>query len=268
MEGEGGRFRRTHLVPMPKVTTLAELNEKLAAFDVADDARRIGHRAQSVAQDFAVEAPLLRPLPREPFETGLTPTPRVDRHARVIVRQCHYSVPAALIGRRVRVLLRATEVVVFDGRRQVAVHARATARGSQTLLLDHYLEVLAGKPGALPGATALAQARGSGAFTASHETWWSAARAVHGDAGGTRSMIEVLLHRQLPDEAVVAGIRAARRLGATSAEVVAVEARRGVSGPVTAIDASLPVLPLPRPVPAAVTAPTVERDVGGARCSV
>ena len=42
---------------------------------------RVGH-------DFALEAPLLRPLPAEAFETGLTLTPRVDRYARVTVRQC------------------------------------------------------------------------------------------------------------------------------------------------------------------------------------
>ena len=65
-------------------------------------------------------------------EAGITLTPRVDRHARITVRQCVYSVPARLIGRRVRVLLRATEVLIFDGRRQVATHARATVRGSQT----------------------------------------------------------------------------------------------------------------------------------------
>jgi hypothetical protein len=33
----------------------------------------------------------------------LTLIPRVDRYARVTVRQCQYSVPARLIGRRVRV---------------------------------------------------------------------------------------------------------------------------------------------------------------------
>ena len=261
VEGEGGRFRRTHLVPMPKVKTLAELNHQLAAFDAADDARRIGHRPHSVGADFAVEAPLLRPLPVEPFETGLTITPRVDRHARIMVRQCQYSVPARLIGRQVRVLLRANEVLVFDGRRQVASHARATVRGSQTLELDHYLEVLARKPGALPGATALAQARGSGAFTTTHEAWWSKARAAHGDAGGTRSLIEVLLlHRRLPAEAVIAGMAAALRLGATSPEVVAVEARRAATtGQPTAAQNAAAVLPLPRPVPPAVTEPTVER---------
>ncbi len=53
------------------------------------------------------------------------------------VRCCHYSVPAGLIGRQVRVLLRASELVIFDGRREVARHARSVNKGSQTLVLDH-----------------------------------------------------------------------------------------------------------------------------------
>jgi hypothetical protein len=52
-----------------------------------------------------------------------------------------------LIGRRGRVLLRADEVIVYDGRTEAARHQRATRRGARTLLLDHYLEVLTRKPG-------------------------------------------------------------------------------------------------------------------------
>ncbi len=115
VEGEGGRYRRNHLVPVPKVDTMAELNELLAGYDLADDARRIDNRTMSVGAHFAFEAPLLRPLSTEVFQTGLTLTPRVDRYARVTVRQCHYSVPARLIGHRVRAVLRACELVVFDG---------------------------------------------------------------------------------------------------------------------------------------------------------
>ncbi len=80
---------------------------------------------------------------------------------------------------------------MFDGRSQVARHERATVRGSQTLVLDHYLEVLVRKPGALPGATALVQARAAGTFTAAHEAFWSAARKALGDSGGTRALVEV-----------------------------------------------------------------------------
>lgn len=61
--------------------------------------------------------------------------------------------------------LHASEVVVFDGSDEVARHERLTTRYGSRLVLDHYLEALARKPGALPGATTLEQARASGAFT-------------------------------------------------------------------------------------------------------
>jgi transposase len=227
VEGEGGRFRRNHLVPVPKVDSMAELNELLAGYDEADDARRIGNRTQSVGQHFAFEATLLRALPTELFETGLALTPRVDRYARVTVRQCHYSVPARLIGHRVRGVLRASELVLFDGRAEVARHERATVRGSEVLVLDHYLEVLVRKPGALRGATALVQARAAGTFTNAHEAFWAAARKNLGDGGGTRALVEVLLlHRHHAHLDVVAGITAALLVGAVSPDVVAVETRR------------------------------------------
>ena len=56
VEGEGGRFRRNHLVPVPVVATMAELNERLVGYDLADDHRRIGNRTISIGQHFVLEA--------------------------------------------------------------------------------------------------------------------------------------------------------------------------------------------------------------------
>ena len=143
------------------------------------------------------------------------------------MRQCHYSVPARLAGWTVNVRLGATVVEVRSGGRVVACHERAVARGAQSLVLDHYLEVLVRTPGALPNATALAQAREQGAFTPTHEAFWRAARRKLGDAPGTRALIEVLLgHRHLPAVAVIEGIRRALQAGSVNPEVVLVEARQ------------------------------------------
>ncbi len=132
--------------------------------------------------------------------------------------------------------LRASEVVVFDGRAAIARHQRVIARGGgQSLDLDHYLEVLRTKPGALPGASALAAARRNGTFTAAHDAFWAAARKTDGDAGGTRQLIDVLLlHRTIDSDDVIAGIEAALTVGAVTADVVAVEARRHASSEVDA----------------------------------
>jgi hypothetical protein len=83
------------------------------------------------------------------------------------------------------------------------------------------------KPGALPGATALAQARAAGMFTAVHDAFWAGARKGLGDSAGTRVLIEVLLlHRHLEHVDMLAGINAALSVGSVSADVVAVEARK------------------------------------------
>jgi len=227
VEGEGGRFRRNHCVPMPVIDSIEELNALLAAADDADDARRVGNRSTSVSQDWAFEKTLLRPLPTESFDTALTLMPRVDRFAQVMVRCNQYSVPARFIGHRLRVKLSASEVAAYDRNSVVARHRRAVGKGAKVLDLDHYLEILLRKPGALPGATALAQARAAKVFTAEHEAFWATARRAHGDAGGTRALVEVLLlHRHLDRADVLAGISAALSVGSTSPDVVALEARK------------------------------------------
>src|SRR6266540_5039241 len=73
----------------------------------------------------------------------------------------------------------------------------------------------------------LAQAREQGAFTPTHEAFWTAARRRHGDAAGTRALVEVLLaHRHLPTDALIQAMRQAVDAGVTQAAVVLVEARR------------------------------------------
>jgi hypothetical protein len=162
-------------------------------WDEQDDDRRIRMRPRTVGEYFAVEQPLLKPLPDEPFDTSRTFALRVDRHSRISVRTNCYSVPVRYIGRRLRAVLHANELVVYDGATEIAQHERLIAKGGERLVLDHYLEALLRKPGAFPGSTALEQAKAAGKFTPVHEAWWTAARAAHGEAAGTRALIEVLL---------------------------------------------------------------------------
>ncbi|GAB0102739.1 IS21 family transposase [Nocardia sp. JMUB6875] len=227
VEGDIGYFRRNHLVPVPVVDSITELNAMIAAIDAADDTRRIGTRVSTVGEHFAVEQGVLKPLPDEPVETGRWFSPRVDRYATITVRTNRYSVPVRLVGRGVRVLLRGSEVIVYDGRAEIARHERVAGRARSSLELDHYLEGLLRKPGALPGSTVLEQARAAGKFTPVHDAWWAEARKSHGDGAGTRALIEVLLlHRHMRHEHVVAGLAAALHAGALTPDAVALEARK------------------------------------------
>ncbi|MDQ6613619.1 MAG: IS21 family transposase [Actinomycetota bacterium] len=253
VEGEVGRFRRRHLVPVPRVASLGELNELLAAGDRLDDDRHIGRRAATVGEAAGAEAASLRPLPDSPFDAAaILPAVKVDTKGRVCVRQSFYSVPVGLARRTVTVRLGAQALEVIADGRVVARHVRSLHKGTEDLVLDHYLEILVRKPGALPGSTALAQARACGAFSAAHERFWTEARRKLGDGAGTRALIGVLLlHRRLGAAVVIEAIDAALAVASVDPEIVAIEARRVAErrpdAPVVAIGTGArDVRPLPR----------------------
>ncbi len=240
VEGEIGRFRRRHLVPVPKVSSLAALNALLADADQADETRVITGRPVTVADAFAAEAESLMPLPSDSFDPSRLLEARVDNRARVSVRQCFYSVPARYAGRRLPVRLSARTVEIYDGPKLVANHERAVGKHVEVLTLDHYLEALQGKPGGLPGATALVQAKRTGAFTPSHQAYWDASRKAHGDATGTRALIEILLaHRTLTADALVGAMDRAVTKNCLDPQLVLIDARRdtGHVAPVVPIGA-------------------------------
>jgi transposase len=239
VEGEIGRFRRRHLVPVPDAVSLAALNQLITAADMIDDGRVITGRPVTIAAAFAAEQPAMLPLPAEPFDAARLLQARVDHRARVCVRQNYYSVPARYAGRRLPVRLSATTIEVLDGPQVVARHERSAGKYAEILTLDHYLEVLKYKPGALPGATALAHAKAAGAFTATHQRYWDAARRTHGDADGTRALIKVLLaHRTLPAAALLAAMSTALSSGVLDPQVVLIDARRIAGGQ------AAPVIPI------------------------
>ncbi|CAM3308739.1 IS21 family transposase [Williamsia muralis] len=241
VEGEIGRFRRRHLVPVPAVASLDQLNELIAAADLIDDGRVIAGHHGTISVEFAAEKPSLAAAPIEVFDTAVTAIRRVDQRSRVAVAQCYYSVPVRYVGTRVLARRTATRIEIVDGATVIATHPRVVGRHLDVLDLDHYLEILSRKPGALPGAAALVQARNSGVFTDAHQRYWDAARDRHGDGPGTRMLIELLLaHRHLPRSAVIAAMADAAATGVLAPAAVIIAARRtaaGIEAPVAEVGA-------------------------------
>ena len=87
--------------------------------------------------------------------------------------------------------------------------------------LEHYLDVLGHKPGALAGSRPLEQWRQSGRWPACHDVLWDRLRARHGKQDGTRAMVAVLmLGREFGEERLRAAIATAVSLGASDAAAV------------------------------------------------
>jgi transposase len=227
VEGTVGRFRRHHLVPVPVMADLAALNDYLRAACAADGERQITGRDQSVALDWRQEQATLRPLPATPFPTAAVLTCRVDSSSRIRVRTNHYSVPVALVDQTVEVQLHAQQVEVFHRGRRMATHERLSGRFGERLVLDHYLELLQVKPGALAKARALHQARETGQWPPDYDRLFAGLKQRYGDTEGTRQMLQVLLlHRNHDAVAVHQAVAQALELGCGDASAIAVLVRQ------------------------------------------
>jgi transposase len=230
VEGEVGRHRRNHLVPVPRVTDLAELNAMLLAGCEADLQRRIDGRAGTVGEAWATERPLLLALPSEPFDSCEAAAPRVDAKSLVTVRQNRYSVPVALAGLKVSARVGAREITISHGGREVARHERLHGRFGTSAMLDHYLELLQRKPGGLEHSLALSQERGRGAWPGCFDELWSALSGRYGRSDAARQMVDVvLLCREHGPDDVALAVRGALTAGAIDGRAVQVLARRANS---------------------------------------
>jgi transposase len=252
VEGEVGRFRRNHLVPVPEVADLAELNRLILAGCPADLARTIIGRRETVGDALARERPLLRALPAEPFDTTEPSSVRVDSKALVTVRQNRYSVPVALAGRRVLARVGAREITIVHDGKMVARHERLAERFAVSARLDHYLELLARKPGALAGSLALHQERERGAWPDCFDQLWQAITAKVGASEAARQMVDVLmLVREHGPGHVELAVRGALAAGAHDGRAVAVLANRAEdrkpAAPLKDLDARLVAADRPEP---------------------
>jgi hypothetical protein len=84
------------------------------------------------------------------------------------------------------------QVEVWHEGRRVANHERCYRRRQEILDLEHYLDVLERKPGALAGSKPLEQWRQLGRWPASYDQLWQRLMQRQGKQPGTRQMIELL----------------------------------------------------------------------------
>lgn len=220
VEGEVGYFRRNHFVPMPQVRDLADLNRHLLHECAADGQRRIGGRSETTGALMIRERDFLRALPKQGVDLAEVSFPTVDSGGCVTVRTNRYSTPLRP-GMRTQAKLYPAYVEIWSEGQRVARHERCYRRRQQILDLEHYLEPLSRKPGALAGSTALAQWREQQRWKESHDRLWQLLNARHGRQNGTRFMVDVIrLGREHGYERLENTIERALALGCPDVEAI------------------------------------------------
>ena len=192
VEGEGGQYRRNYLTPVPKVRNLEELNQLMAAGSLEEQNRVIAGRSQTIGAGMIAEREHLLPLAEEGFDLASLHFPQINASGCAKVLTNFYSAPLP-VGNSVEVKVYSSYVEIWHQGRRVARHERCYERHQKVLELDHYLDALLKKPGALSGSTALEQCRAQGRWPASYDRFWRAAGEREGRQAGTRVMIDVLL---------------------------------------------------------------------------
>ena len=105
----------------------------------------------------------------------------------------------------------------------IAQHERSYERSRQILNLEHYLEALEQKPGALRGSKPLEQWRMQGRWPASYDALWELLTARQGRQDGTRAMVG-LLRLGCTDVAAIHHLLLTDQLGHGVAETVEIGA--------------------------------------------
>ena len=191
IEGEAGYFRRNHWVPVPKAMDVAERNGQLLAACQQDEHRLIAGREQTVGAGTVIEREHLLSLVAEGADLAQTSFPTVNGLGCVKVLTNTYSVPLPA-GTQVQAKAYASRIEVWHDGRCMARHERCYRRQQQILDLEHYLDILYRKPGALAGSKPLEQKRQAGLWPPSFDRIWEALIERHGKQSGTRQMIDLL----------------------------------------------------------------------------
>lgn len=135
VEGAVGRFRRAHLVPVPKVPDIHHLNQLLKQACQKDDQRTISGQQDSVFTRWHQEIEQLQKMPEKSFGTYEMCSPVVNRKSLVTVKGNQYSVPVVYVGQTVEVQVHAQSIAIFKKGQCIAKHPRCYLQHQMVTLL-------------------------------------------------------------------------------------------------------------------------------------
>lgn len=145
-----GFLERNIFTPIPEADSLAELNSLLTVKCLAyAKNHQVPGKDLSIEQAFLEERKLLLPLPQRPFDCCRVLSVKASESQLVRFENNFYSVPAPFVGRSLVLKAYVDRVEIYAGHSLIAAHPRSYGTKHESLNLDHYLDTLLRKPGAL-----------------------------------------------------------------------------------------------------------------------
>jgi hypothetical protein len=142
-----------------------------------------------------------------------------------------------LVGTKVAARVGAREIEVLADGQTVAWHPRLRGSQLRSARLDHYLELLNVKPGALEHSLALRQEREQGRWPECFDELWKLLNERVGVSEAARQIVDVLLLCREHDPAVVElAVRGALAAGAIDGRAVALLIDRKIRPPTASLE--------------------------------
>lgn len=142
-------LQRQWATPVPRVTSLDELNAHLRQCCVAARGRRSGDNPATVGERFRHDQAAALPVPARPFEACVIQPGVVDKYQTVAFDGNRYSVPRRWAFGTVTVKGFIDRVEIVADGRAIATHSRSYQTHEKVLDPRHFLVVLERKPAAL-----------------------------------------------------------------------------------------------------------------------
>jgi transposase len=134
----GVKYVKRNFLPLRTFRDLTDANRQLQHWTLHEAGNRThGSTHEKPLTRFAIEKPLLQPLPVNPPEVAIWAKVKVHRDAHVQFEKCLYSVPFRLIAQTLWFKATIATVRIYREHELIAVHPRLTRPGSRATADDH-----------------------------------------------------------------------------------------------------------------------------------
>jgi transposase len=138
-----GYSRRNFLVPVPRISSIDELNQKLWNDCLKYRANhKVQNRTHSVNTMYQEECNYLNNIPKYQFDTSKSVIAHVNDFSTVRFEKNHYSVPVSYLRKDVTVKGYGNEVKILCQNSVIATYTRSYGFGHTSYQLEHYIDLL------------------------------------------------------------------------------------------------------------------------------